>query len=69
MDIKPTVGETAGKVWHLLNDDGPQTLAQIKKKLNDSSEIINFALGWLAREDKVDITAEKKSLRVQVKQD
>jgi len=62
-----SVGNTAGKVWHLLDDQGPQTLAQIKKKLGGSGEVVGFALGWLAREDKVDITHEKKSFKVALK--
>jgi hypothetical protein len=61
------VGITAGKVWHLLNDSGPQTLAQLKKKLNGSGELVGFALGWLAREDKIDISQEKKNLKVALK--
>jgi winged helix-turn-helix protein DUF2582 len=67
MDIKEEVGETAGKVWQLLNRDGPQTLAQAKKKLDVASELLNFAIGWLAREDKVDVSREKKDFRVQLK--
>jgi len=61
---KEQVGETAGKIWHLLDDSGPQTLAQIKKKFNGSGEVAVFALGWLAREDKVDISQDKKSFKV-----
>ncbi len=68
MDIKNQVGETAGKVWHVLNDQGPQTVVQLKKKLDGDSELLTFAIGWLAREDKVEITPEKKSIRVQLKQ-
>lgn len=64
MDIKGQVGESAGKVWHLLNRDGPQTLAELKEKLSLTSELLSFAIGWLAREDKVDITQEKRSFRV-----
>ncbi|MGD0326914.1 MAG: winged helix-turn-helix domain-containing protein [Terriglobia bacterium] len=30
MEIKGQVGETAGKIWEMLNESGPQTLAQIK---------------------------------------
>lgn len=67
MDIKPQIGETAGGIWNLLNDGGPQTLAQIKKKLGASDELVSFALGWLAREDKVDITQEKKSYKIALK--
>jgi hypothetical protein len=61
------VGDTAGRIWHLLNDHGPQTLAQLKKRLNGSGELVGFALGWLAREDKVDISQEKKSFKVILK--
>ncbi len=67
MEIKGQVGETAGKVWHVLNDHGPQTLAQLKKKLNGETDLVNLAIGWLAREDRVEITQDKKSLRVQLK--
>ncbi len=67
MDIKEEVGETAGKVWQLLSRDGPHTLAQAKKKLNVESELLNLAIGWLAREDKVDVSRDKKDIRVQLK--
>ena len=65
MEIKVQVGETAGTIWQLLNSEGPQTLAEIKKKVNGTTELLNFAVGWLAREEKVDIIEGKKSLRVQ----
>jgi hypothetical protein len=68
MAINSQVGETAGKVWHSLSSEGPQTLAQLKKKVNGSGELLNFGLGWLAREDKIEITSEKKSFRVRLKQ-
>ena len=67
MEIIPEVGATAGKIWHLLSEDGPQTVVQIKKKLNGSGDLVQFALGWLAREDKVAISQEKKNLKVVLK--
>ncbi len=66
MTIEPEIGEKAGEIWHILNNDGPQTLSQLKKKLGNSNELLNFALGWLAREDKVRITPEKKGYTVQL---
>jgi len=68
VEMKDQVGETAGKIWHMLSDLGPQTLAQLKKKVNGSGELVDFALGWLAREDKIDITLEKKSFKVTLKE-
>lgn len=67
METREQVGTTAGKVWHILNDLGPQTLAQLKKKLNGSGELLSFALGWLAREEKIDISQDKKSFKVTLK--
>jgi hypothetical protein len=68
MAIKVEVGELAGQVWQLLSSDGPQTLAQLQKKLKPQGEVLSFALGWLAREDKIDFVPEKKALRIQLKQ-
>ena len=67
METTEQVGVTAGKVWHILKDHGPQSFAQVKKRLNGSGELVGFALGWLAREDKVDISLEKKTFKVALK--
>jgi hypothetical protein len=61
------VGVTAGEVWHILKDSGPLTVAQLKKKLNGSGDLVNFSLGWLAREGKIDISMEKKTFKVALK--
>jgi hypothetical protein len=47
------IGEEAGKVWMLLGDKGSLQIAQIPRLLNDSSELVYQALGWLARESKL----------------
>ena len=67
MEINAQIGETAGEIWHLLNDEGPQTLAQLGKKLKRANGRLNFAVGWLAREEKVDIIEDKKTHRIQLK--
>jgi hypothetical protein len=67
MDMKVVVGETAGKIYQALSSGGPQTVSQLKKKVDGSGELVNFALGWLAREDKIDIVQEKKNIHVQLK--
>ena len=67
MDVIAEIGETAGEVWRLLDSGGPLTLAQVKKKLSRPNELLNFAVGWLAREDKLEITCEKRVYRLRVK--
>jgi hypothetical protein len=61
------VGGAAGEVWRLLHHGGPQTLAQLKKKLDGNSELLGFAVGWLAREDKLEILQEKRSIVLKLK--
>jgi hypothetical protein len=67
VETNEQVGVTAGKIWHVLTDHGPQTLVQLKKSLNGSGELVGFALGWLAREDKIDISQDKKTFKVALK--
>jgi len=67
MELNGQVGETAGEVWRSLHKNGPQTLAQLRKRLNGSGALLSFAVGWLARENKLEILVEKKSFRLQLK--
>ena len=67
MEVNSQIGETAGKVWNLLSENGPLTTTQMRKKLNGSGELLNLALGWLAREDKVVVTQERRSFRIQLR--
>ena len=52
------IGETAGKVWKFLDQKGEATLNQMKKGIKADPNLILQAIGWLAREDKLQI--EKK---------
>ncbi len=52
--IQP-IGETAGKVWNLLNENGEAKLSQLKRGVEADPNLILQAIGWLAREDKLRI--------------
>jgi hypothetical protein len=47
------IGEAAGTVWHYLERHGEMTLAQIRKGVSMSPDMITMAIGWLAREGKI----------------
>jgi hypothetical protein len=68
VEMTAQVGVTAGKVWQALNDFGPQTVTQLRKRLDGSGDLVGLALGWLAREDKIDLSQEKKNIKVALKQ-
>ena len=43
-------------------------LLQLAHNIDDSLEyMLNLAIGWLAREDKVNITTDRKTLRIQLR--
>ncbi|MBQ7056443.1 MAG: winged helix-turn-helix domain-containing protein [Bacteroidaceae bacterium] len=61
-------GVNAGNVWNALNENGAMTGKDLKKaaKLKNDKELY-LALGWLLREDKVEITEEAKEIKVTLK--
>ena len=61
------IGTMAGAIWHTLESKGEMTLAQLKKELKAASPLFDWAIGWLAREDKIQISLEKKNFKVALK--
>lgn len=60
-----SIGEMAGKVWDALNTKGEMTTATLKTHLKGDAFLLPAAIGWLAREGKVQIA--KKGTSVSVK--
>lgn len=48
------IGQVAGKVWRTLDDQGAQSLAALKKSTSATDDLVVAAVGWLAREDKLE---------------
>ncbi len=55
------IGETAGVVWKTLADNGPMSMAKLVKEVGHPRDLVMQALGWLAREDKIQIEEEHRS--------
>jgi hypothetical protein len=55
------IGEAAGALWRLLDQEGPQSVARLVKTSGLPRDLAMQALGWLAREDKVAIDDEGRS--------
>ena len=49
------VGETAGRVWHVLAENGPMTATKLVREVDAPRDVVMQAIGWLAREDKLTI--------------
>ena len=61
------IGTMAGAIWHELETKGEMTLPRLKKELKAASPLFDWAIGWLAREDKIMLTTEKKTTRICLK--
>ena len=66
MNIK--IGEAAGLIYHRL-EEGECSLNQIKTHLSTNgidSQLALMAVGWLAREDKINISRESNRWSVRL---
>jgi hypothetical protein len=61
VSLVASIGEMAGVVWNTLSNNGPMTIAKLVKAIGEPRDSVMQALGWLAREDKIDITEESRS--------
>lgn len=48
-----TIGENAGKVWHIINEKGDLTYFELLEYTEISEQELLMAIGWLSREGKI----------------
>jgi hypothetical protein len=68
MTMQEEIGTAAGSIWQALNTRGELSLAQLKKEVKAKTPLFDWAIGWLAREDRIAITPEKSSFRVRLRE-
>ena len=47
------IGDMAGKIWHKLGDKGEMNMASLSRSVKSKNDVVYPALGWLARENKI----------------
>ena len=67
--MEEEIGKAAGTIWDALNTKGELSLSELKKKVKGKQPIFDWAIGWLARENQIAITPEKRSFRIRLKQE
>jgi hypothetical protein len=60
--MKTKIGEMAGRVWKTLGEKEEVVVSRLPQILKEKGEIVYQALGWLAKEGKVDF--HKKEGRI-----
>jgi hypothetical protein len=61
VSLVASIGEMAGAVWTTLSEHGPMTMAKLVKAIGEPRDEVMQALGWLAREDKIEIVEKNRS--------
>lgn len=69
MNATAEIGETAGRVWNFLNTHGKSSVSAVEKAAKAPKRQVHMALGWLAREDKIELLEENRGLYVALKAD
>ena len=68
MTVQEEIGTAAGSIWQALNNKGELSLAQLKKELKAKAPLFDWAIDWLAREDRIAITPEKRSFSIRLRE-
>lgn len=59
---KNDVGSNAGKIWRLLAERGNMSIRKIGEMTHCNESVIFLALGWLARENKINFRNDSSDM-------
>lgn len=66
--MEQTIGLSAGQIYnYLAENDGQSTFAKMKKELDLKGNFAELGLGWLAREEKIELAKSGNSLKVRLR--
>ena len=63
------IGETAGTVWKTLDKHGSMSLAKLVERVGGNRDVVMQAIGWLAREDKLEISETSRGRTITLKRE
>ncbi len=61
------IGEIAGEVYDVLEDDGKSSLSALSDSVEAPRSRVNMAIGWLAREDNLEFDDEGRGTHVELR--
>jgi hypothetical protein len=61
-----TIGETAGEVWNYLKEHDRTTLTTLIRAIGAPSEAVWMAVGWLAREGKLELLQGNRTVTIRL---
>ena len=68
LTLEEQIGFSAGEIYNQLHQNGTTSFAKMKKELDLKGNFADLGLGWLARENKVEIAQKGPAVKVSLKQ-
>lgn len=66
--LEQSIGFSAGQIYnYLAENEGQATFSKLKKELDLKGNFAELGLGWLAREEKVELAKSGNSLKIKLK--
>jgi len=59
-NLTPIIGANAGRIWKIMDIWGEVEFSTIKRLTDSDEEEVYSAIGWLAKEDKIQIDTNKR---------
>ena len=64
--MEERVGELAGYVWRFLEDEGESSISSVGEAVDAPRSKVNMAIGWLAREGKLEFVDNGRGTSVRL---
>lgn len=66
--MEQSIGLSAGQIYNYLTDnEGQATFTKLKKDLDLKGNFAELGLGWLAREEKIELAKSGNSLKIKLR--
>lgn len=66
--LEQSIGFSAGQIYNYLADnEGQASFTKLKKDLDLKGNFAELGLGWLAREEKIELAKSGNSLKIKLK--
>jgi hypothetical protein len=66
--MEAEIGDAAGTIWQYLDKHGETTVSSLRQRVKLSEQIVLMAIGWLAREGKLNFVREGSIVKVDLRE-
>ena len=67
LTLEEQIGFSAGEIYNYLSENGVTSFSKMKKDLDLKGNFADLGLGWLARENKVEIHQKGPAVKVSLR--